>query len=117
MNFHPRRNGKLAALSLSELDGIPVTWLGGLPIAAIDRARSADLMINLAISRRGSGGPAPYITSANGQVLSLCASDSEIRALFLLRISFMPTARRWYSLLGWVQPFRCRSRRHDRPVS
>ena len=82
MNFHPRQNGKLAAPSLSELHGIPVTWLGGLPIAVIDRARSADLMINLAVSRRGSGGPAPYITSANGQVLSLCASNSEVRALF-----------------------------------
>lgn len=39
-------------------------------------------MINAALSRRGRGGRALYITSANGQVLSMCASDEQIHALF-----------------------------------
>jgi len=61
---------------------VPVTWLGGLPIAVIDRARSAEFMINMAIARRGRGGRVLYVTSANGQVLSMCASDREVHALF-----------------------------------
>ena len=55
---------------------IPLVWLGGLPIAAIDRVGSAEFMLNVALARRGAGGPPPLITSANGQVLSMCARDS-----------------------------------------
>src|SRR5262249_18844926 len=61
---------------------IPVTWLGGLPIAVIDRAQSAEFMINAALARRGRGDTPLYVTSANGQVLSMCASDRETHALF-----------------------------------
>jgi N-acetylglucosaminyldiphosphoundecaprenol N-acetyl-beta-D-mannosaminyltransferase len=71
-----------ATLAFSAAHGIPVTWIGGLPIAVINRSRSAELMVQLAMSRRGTGGPPPYITSANGQVLSMCARDGAIRALF-----------------------------------
>jgi exopolysaccharide biosynthesis WecB/TagA/CpsF family protein len=53
-----------------------------LPIAAIDRAQSAELMLNVAIARRGAGGPPPFLTSANGQVLSICANDSRVRSAF-----------------------------------
>jgi N-acetylglucosaminyldiphosphoundecaprenol N-acetyl-beta-D-mannosaminyltransferase len=62
---------------------IPVLRIGGLPIAAIDRANSAQLMIDLALNRRGSGLPPIVFTSANGQVLSLCARQSRIRDSFL----------------------------------
>jgi N-acetylglucosaminyldiphosphoundecaprenol N-acetyl-beta-D-mannosaminyltransferase len=65
------------------LEGLPRVMIGGLPIAVIDRARSAELMIELAVARRGSGEPPLYVTSANGQVLSLCAADPEMRRLFL----------------------------------
>jgi N-acetylglucosaminyldiphosphoundecaprenol N-acetyl-beta-D-mannosaminyltransferase len=61
---------------------IPLVWLGGLPIAAIDRVGSAEFMLNVALARRGAGGPPPLITSANGQVLSMCARDSAVRELF-----------------------------------
>jgi exopolysaccharide biosynthesis WecB/TagA/CpsF family protein len=87
MNFHVRghRQRYLDATSSEPFAAehqIPLTWLGGLPIAVIDRARSAEFMINVALARRGCAGRALYITSANGQVLSMCARDKEVRALF-----------------------------------
>jgi N-acetylglucosaminyldiphosphoundecaprenol N-acetyl-beta-D-mannosaminyltransferase len=62
---------------------IPVADIGGLPIAVIDRAKSAELMIELALSRRDVALPPVVVTSANGQVLSLCARQADIRKLFL----------------------------------
>ncbi|GJD93252.1 WecB/TagA/CpsF family glycosyltransferase [Methylobacterium iners] len=56
--------------------------IGGLPIAATDRAEAAELMAALALGRRGTGRPPAYITSANGQVLSVCAGNPELRRLF-----------------------------------
>jgi N-acetylglucosaminyldiphosphoundecaprenol N-acetyl-beta-D-mannosaminyltransferase len=57
--------------------------IGGLPLAVIDRQQSAHLMVEAAVTRRGSGAPPPIITSANGQVLSMCARDAGLRSLFL----------------------------------
>src|SRR4051794_28505815 len=87
MNFHVRadRQGRVARpeiMAFAAAGDIPVTWLGGLPIAVIDRTRSAEFMINAAIARRGLGGMPLYITSANGQVLSMCANEEETHALF-----------------------------------
>ena len=62
---------------------VPVVTIGGLPIAVIDRANSARLMIEVALSRRGTGQRPLVFTSANGQVLSLCAHDPRARDLFL----------------------------------
>jgi len=62
---------------------VPVARIGGLPIAVIDRAKSAQLMIEVAINRRNSGLPPLVFTSANGQVLSLCARQPRTRKLFL----------------------------------
>lgn len=62
---------------------LPVEIVGGLPIVVIDRARSARLMIDVAMARRNSQKPALVFTSANGQVLSMCARHSDIRQLFL----------------------------------
>jgi N-acetylglucosaminyldiphosphoundecaprenol N-acetyl-beta-D-mannosaminyltransferase len=61
---------------------IPVEMIGGLPIAVIDRARSAQLMIDIAAARRDSNQPALVFTSANGHVLSICAQDGHVRRLF-----------------------------------
>ena len=60
-----------------------LSHIGGLPIAVIDRAKSAQLLIDLSLSRRDSALPPLIVTSANGQVLSLCARRPEIRDLFL----------------------------------
>jgi N-acetylglucosaminyldiphosphoundecaprenol N-acetyl-beta-D-mannosaminyltransferase len=62
---------------------VPVAMIGGLPIAVIDRSQSARLMLDIALARGVSERPPPLFTSANGQVLSICADDPEIRKLFL----------------------------------
>jgi len=62
---------------------IPVATIGGLPIAVVDRAVSAQLMIDVALHRRNTDQPPLIISSANGQVLSLCARQPQIRELFL----------------------------------
>jgi len=62
---------------------VPLTRIGGLPIAIIDRADSARLMIEAALDRRGTNLAPLVITSANGQVLSLCAFRPQMRNLFL----------------------------------
>jgi exopolysaccharide biosynthesis WecB/TagA/CpsF family protein len=71
-----------AAGTLTHLP-IPSVTIGGLPIAIIDRTQSARLMLELALARGNSERRAPIFTSANGQVLSMCAADLEIRKLFL----------------------------------
>jgi N-acetylglucosaminyldiphosphoundecaprenol N-acetyl-beta-D-mannosaminyltransferase len=61
----------------------PTAVVGGLPVAVIDRAQSARLMIDAARARRGRDLAPPIVTSANGQVISLCARDANVRELFL----------------------------------
>jgi N-acetylglucosaminyldiphosphoundecaprenol N-acetyl-beta-D-mannosaminyltransferase len=87
MNDHPRAlvraaSALPASVPFSTTHRIPLIWLGGLPIAVIDRAGSAEFMLNAALARRGVGGMPPLITSANGQVLSMCARDRATRQLF-----------------------------------
>src|SRR5579862_5221473 len=62
---------------------VPVAMIGGLPIAVIDRARSAAMMVDTALARRNTAQRPLVFTSANGQVLSMCARDARIRDLFL----------------------------------
>jgi N-acetylglucosaminyldiphosphoundecaprenol N-acetyl-beta-D-mannosaminyltransferase len=64
-------------------NGFALARIGGLPIAVIDREASAELMIRAALAARGKGKPALFITSANGQVISDCARDPQLRAQFL----------------------------------
>jgi exopolysaccharide biosynthesis WecB/TagA/CpsF family protein len=56
--------------------------MGGLPVAVLDRAETANLTVAAAISRRGSGRPCLFFTATNGQVISLCASNPELKQLF-----------------------------------
>jgi len=65
------------------LPKVPVAMIGGLPIAVIDRVECARLMVDAAMARRDTAGLALFYTSANGQVLSVCDVDDDIRALFL----------------------------------
>jgi len=62
---------------------VSISRVGGLPIAIVDRAESAELMVDLALDRRDTTIPPLIVTSANGQVLSLCARQAAIRDLFL----------------------------------
>lgn len=54
--------------------------IGGLPIAIVDRATEAELMIRLALSRRASG--PLYFTSANGEVIARTSADPRLHTLF-----------------------------------
>jgi len=67
----------------ASLQDVPLIWLGGLPLAAIDRLGSARLLLDLARAPRSSRRRPPVITSANGQVISMAARDGMIRRLFL----------------------------------
>jgi len=78
------QNGCLGFAATAEKQwNVPVATIGGLPIAVIERARSAELMIDVALARRDTAQRPLIFTSANGQVLSLCASEPRIRDLFL----------------------------------
>ena len=57
--------------------------VGGLPIAVVDLEGAARQMVDDAIAARKDGQPPLYCTSANGQVLSICAISKEIRSLFI----------------------------------
>jgi N-acetylglucosaminyldiphosphoundecaprenol N-acetyl-beta-D-mannosaminyltransferase len=76
-----KKNG--VNVHMSGILEVPWIPLGGLPIAVIDCDESARLMISSALAKRDSHTPPLFITSANGQVLSMCARDEELLALFL----------------------------------
>jgi N-acetylglucosaminyldiphosphoundecaprenol N-acetyl-beta-D-mannosaminyltransferase len=81
--FHQQASASVpVTISMSELD-VPSVLVGGLPIAVIDRADSARLMLDAALARRGAGRAPLNITSANGQVISMCARDPRILDLFV----------------------------------
>src|ERR1700692_2866392 len=81
LTAHAARINSDAAVKL--LWDAPVAMIGGLPIAVIDRARSAELMIEVALKHRGTAQRSLVFTLANGQVLSLCAWQPRMRDLFL----------------------------------
>lgn len=60
---------------------VPRVRIGGLPIAALDRQQTADLMIAAARSRTRGSRP-PIFSSANGEVLSRCSSSQYVAKLF-----------------------------------
>jgi N-acetylglucosaminyldiphosphoundecaprenol N-acetyl-beta-D-mannosaminyltransferase len=66
---------------VSRLLEVPRITIGGLRIAVADRETSARHMVEAALARRGSDGPL-IVSSANGQVISSCASDSAVRSMF-----------------------------------
>jgi len=63
---------------LDNIVAVPVTTVGGMTIAALDRAKTARLMIALTRRERGTRPPV-LMSSANGEVISRCASDAELR--------------------------------------
>jgi N-acetylglucosaminyldiphosphoundecaprenol N-acetyl-beta-D-mannosaminyltransferase len=63
---------------------VPVVEVGRMQVARLDRAATADLMIAEALRRRSRSQrlPPAYFTSANGQVLSLVATNGLIAWIF-----------------------------------
>ena len=96
----------------------PVAMIGGLPIAVIDRAQSAELMVDVALMHRGTAQRPLVITSANGQVLSMCARQPQVRDLFL-ESGYDPRRRHadGFCLAPASQGAAPRTRRNYRPVS
>ena len=62
---------------------VQTAQIGGLPLAVIDRQDSANFMLEEAMKSRGEKTRPLCITSANGQVVSLCARDPSVRGLFM----------------------------------
>jgi exopolysaccharide biosynthesis WecB/TagA/CpsF family protein len=61
--------------------GIPRITLGGLRLAVLDIEETANFMIEMALPGRRLGRPL-YLTSANGEVLSRCATEPMTERLF-----------------------------------
>lgn len=74
-DFHPVGPASASAF----VANVPRVSLGGLPIAQLDRAQTADLMI--AAARAPLDRPL-IMTSANGEVLSRCRREPRIAELF-----------------------------------
>jgi len=79
IEWHVRFAGPEFAPDL--LANVPRIWLGGLPIALLDRAATADLMIAAAQSPARHDRPL-IMTSANGEVISRCRIDPAVAAMF-----------------------------------
>ncbi|GGE48865.1 UDP-hexose transferase [Agaricicola taiwanensis] len=55
--------------------------IGGLDVAVLTRADTAELTVSLAMAQRGQGGSCLFFTTVNGQVISECA-DLNVRDLY-----------------------------------
>ena len=60
----------------------PLATIGGLPITVDTCQGAAQFMLDHAVAHRGTSQPPLYSTSANGQVLSTCALQPDIKTLF-----------------------------------
>jgi N-acetylglucosaminyldiphosphoundecaprenol N-acetyl-beta-D-mannosaminyltransferase len=65
---------------VKELVETPKSVVGGIEMLSLDRAATADLVIRLAKARGGGDEPIT-ISSANGEVISRCATDARIADL------------------------------------
>lgn len=79
--MHPNTARTLPLAPQDLTAAAPVLHMAGLPIARLSMAETADLMIETASLPR-AGRPL-FLTSANGEVMSRCASDEELAQLFL----------------------------------
>lgn len=64
-----------------DFSNVPTVRVGGLVLAAFDRNQTADLMIERAATHPRGKRPI-ILSSANGEVLSRCASSSAMKRLF-----------------------------------
>lgn len=65
---------------IKELVDSPKSVVGGIEMLSLDRAETADLVVRLALARRGGDEPVT-ISSANGEVISRCATDARVAEL------------------------------------
>ncbi|ODS00618.1 hypothetical protein AUC68_14715 [Methyloceanibacter methanicus] len=67
----------------TSVQAVPRISMGGLPIAVMNREETAAFLVDAALAARGRDVAPLIVSSANGQVLSLCASDPKIKNLYL----------------------------------
>ncbi|MBV8701413.1 MAG: WecB/TagA/CpsF family glycosyltransferase, partial [Bradyrhizobium sp.] len=75
----PERRQNLLGRTLTA--GIPRVTLGGLRLAVLDMEQTANFMIAAAAPQHRAARPL-YLTSANGEVLSRCATEPLTERLF-----------------------------------
>ena len=75
---------------------VPIATIGGLPIAAIDRTTSAQLMIDVALSRRGTGSLLSLSVPRMGKSYRCARVNRAFAICSSIPISFMRTACRWF---------------------
>ncbi len=63
------------------VDAVKRIRLGGLPIVVSSREEAARYLVKAALNKVKPSKPL-YATSANGQVISMCARDPDVKALF-----------------------------------
>jgi N-acetylglucosaminyldiphosphoundecaprenol N-acetyl-beta-D-mannosaminyltransferase len=85
------------------LSAIPTVTVGGLPIAAVNRAEAAALMIRLADEHQRGTRPL-YLTSANGEVIARTRTDETLRAAFLSADQILADGQP----MVWASRLRCR---------
>ena len=83
---------------------IPTVTIGGLPIAVLDRAQTADWMIRKATEYPRGRRPL-YLTSANGEVLARTGADAELKSLFLAADQIVADGQP----MVWASRVRCKT--------
>lgn len=76
-----RENPGVAVNTASFRSAFETVTIGGLQIAVLSRAETADLMVRAAIERPRGQRPL-YLTSANGEVIARVNSDGRVARLF-----------------------------------
>ena len=71
-----------AAETWGVLSSVRRVRVGGMPVAILDRAATAQVTADAALARRHHQGPPLFFTTVNGQVISLCGADPEVRRLY-----------------------------------
>ena len=66
----------------SAVSSVRTIRVGGMLVAVLDRAATAQLTIDAAVARRGHGGAPLSFTTTNGQVISICGSNPAVRRLY-----------------------------------
>jgi N-acetylglucosaminyldiphosphoundecaprenol N-acetyl-beta-D-mannosaminyltransferase len=70
------------AAPASRFADLPHALVGGMRMVALDRQQTAELMVQVALERRGQGGRPYVMSSANGEVISRCANEPGVAAMF-----------------------------------
>jgi N-acetylglucosaminyldiphosphoundecaprenol N-acetyl-beta-D-mannosaminyltransferase len=77
-----RNPQQATAAPASRFADLPHALVGGMRMIALDRQQTAELMVQVALERRGQVGRPYVMSSANGEVISRCANEPRVAAMF-----------------------------------